>query len=89
MPRTEPRTRATGQPTASAPPSPSSDWGSPTTRLSARFLEHRLTALLPPPLPTPVPDQDRPAPFHTCDGCDRAFRTHDPAARCADCREGR
>jgi hypothetical protein len=51
----------------------------------ARFLEHRLTALLPPPLP---PESARPAPLRTCDGCDRAFRTHDPAARCADCRAG-
>ncbi|WUH93598.1 GntR family transcriptional regulator [Streptomyces sp. NBC_00433] len=49
----------------------------------ARFLEHRLTALLPPPLP---PETARPAPLRTCDGCDRAIRTHDPAARCIDCR---
>lgn len=52
----------------------------------ARFLEHRLTALLPPPLP---PEASRPAPLRTCDGCDRAFRTHDPAAHCADCRARR
>ncbi|CAG7628104.1 hypothetical protein [Actinacidiphila bryophytorum] len=52
----------------------------------ARFLEHRLTALLPPPLP---PEAPRPAPLRTCDGCERAFRTHDPAALCADCRTGR
>ncbi|WP_328468303.1 hypothetical protein [Streptomyces sp. NBC_00448] len=51
-----------------------------------RFLAHRLTALLPPPLPpSPLPT-GRPAPLHTCDGCDRAFRTHDPTTRCADCR---
>lgn len=47
------------------------------------FLQHRLTALLPPPLP---PAETRPAPLRTCDGCDRAFRTHDPTAHCADCR---
>lgn len=56
----------------------------------ARFLEHRLVTLLPPPLP-PTPS-DRPAattavtPLQTCDGCDRAFRSHDPTARCRDCR---
>ncbi|MFE6101797.1 hypothetical protein ACFVQ4_17725 [Streptomyces laurentii] len=58
----------------------------------ARFLEYRLANLLPPPLPALVEDrpQDRPAPLVTCDGCDRAFRTHDPApdVRCADCRTG-
>jgi hypothetical protein len=52
----------------------------------ARFLEHRLTVLLPPPLPASPPTQARPAPLHTCDGCDRAFRTYDPTALCADCR---
>ena len=54
-------------------------------RHPAGFLEHRLTALLPPPLP-PEHAAERPAPLHTCDGCDRAFRTHDPTALCADCR---
>jgi hypothetical protein len=58
----------------------------------ARFLEYRLANLLPPPLPALREEgpQDRPAPLVTCDGCDRAFRTHDPApdARCADCRTG-
>jgi hypothetical protein len=52
-----------------------------------RFLAHRLTVLLPPPLPPATPSPERPAPLHTCDGCDRAFRTHDPTARCADCRK--
>jgi hypothetical protein len=33
-----------------------------------------------------IADAGRPAPLLTCDGCDRAFRTHDPTARCADCR---
>ncbi|GGU09067.1 hypothetical protein GCM10010272_62700 [Streptomyces lateritius] len=27
-----------------------------------------------------------PAPLVTCDGCDRAIRTHDPDTRCVDCR---
>ncbi|MCX4806294.1 helix-turn-helix domain-containing protein [Streptomyces sp. NBC_01214] len=52
-----------------------------------RFLEHRLTTLLPPPLPVsaPVPQRPRPAPLITCDGCERAFRSHLPDARCGDC----
>ncbi len=50
-----------------------------------RFLEHRLTALLPPPLPAAPPPPPRPAPLITCDGCERAFRSHDPDARCTDC----
>ena len=29
---------------------------------------------------------DRPDPLITCDGCERAFRSRDPTARCADCR---
>ncbi|WP_327297318.1 helix-turn-helix domain-containing protein [Streptomyces sp. NBC_01197] len=54
-------------------------------RHPARFLEHRLATLLPPPLPAgPVPHTL--APLHTCDGCERAHRTHDPAGLCADCR---
>ncbi|MDQ1036940.1 hypothetical protein QFZ75_003356 [Streptomyces sp. V3I8] len=60
-----------------------------------RLLEHRLGALLPPPLPvrtaTPPegPPVGRPAPMTNCDGCDRGFRSHDPRARCADCRADR
>ncbi len=56
-------------------------------RHPARFLEYRLTHLLPPPLPA-VERRARPAPFVTCDGCERAFRSHDPGpeARCAECR---
>ncbi|MFI0896966.1 hypothetical protein [Streptomyces sp. NPDC020983] len=51
-----------------------------------RFLAHRLTVHLPPPLPPEPAGAPRPAPLRTCDGCERAFRTEDPAARCADCR---
>lgn len=54
----------------------------------ARFLSHRLTAHLPPPLPPEPVRTPRPAPLRTCDGCDRAIRTEDPSARCADCRAG-
>ncbi|WP_371623813.1 hypothetical protein OG245_13810 [Streptomyces sp. NBC_01116] len=55
----------------------------------AKIVRHRLTALLPPPLPgaqelapvrrTPV------TPFQTCEGCDRAFRSPAPG-HCRDCR---
>ncbi|MCQ4194642.1 helix-turn-helix domain-containing protein [Streptomyces parvulus] len=63
-------------------------------RHPASFLEYRLTALLPPPLPTAplrtvttaTPAAQR-APLVTCDGCERAIRTHDPRALCRDCRE--
>ncbi|MFG2646312.1 hypothetical protein [Streptomyces sp. NPDC048436] len=52
----------------------------------ARFLGYRLTTLLPPPLPTAEPPPQRAAPLQTCDGCDRAFRTHDATELCVDCR---
>jgi hypothetical protein len=52
-------------------------------RHPAAFLAHRLTALLPPPLPAPAPP--RPDPLQTCGGCDRAFRAPGPG-RCRDCR---
>ncbi|WP_405482074.1 hypothetical protein [Streptomyces sp. NBC_00009] len=58
----------------------------------SRFLEHRLASLLPPPLPPdPRPASAgaaalKVAPLQTCDGCERAFRCHDPDARCRDCR---
>lgn len=57
----------------------------------SRFLGHRLAALLPPPLPPdPRPASvgavRKVAPLQTCDGCERAFRGHDPDARCRDCR---
>ncbi|MFF4601890.1 helix-turn-helix domain-containing protein [Streptomyces sp. NPDC001339] len=50
----------------------------------AALLAHRLTALLPSPLP-PSPAAVRPAPFQTCEGCDRAFRAAEPG-HCRDCR---
>ncbi|MEU2270266.1 hypothetical protein ABZ568_28445 [Streptomyces olindensis] len=56
----------------------------------AAFLAHRLTTLLPPPLPTAPPIAaavPRPHPLQTCDGCDRAFRAARPG-RCRDCRTG-
>ncbi|MGW2558214.1 helix-turn-helix domain-containing protein [Streptomyces sp. NPDC001514] len=50
----------------------------------AAFLAHRLTALLPPPLPaTPAPPP-RPDPLQNCDRCDRAFRAPEPGY-CRDC----
>ncbi|MCX4969907.1 hypothetical protein OHA98_35165 [Streptomyces sp. NBC_00654] len=59
-------------------------------RHPAKLLRHRLTALLPPPLPG-AHDLALPrrrvavTPFQTCDGCDRAFRSHSPG-HCRDCR---
>ncbi|WP_336321283.1 helix-turn-helix domain-containing protein [Streptomyces lavendofoliae] len=55
-------------------------------RQPAGLLAHRLTALLPPPLPTAAPKSTR-DPFQTCDTCDRAFRAPEPG-RCRDCRPG-
>ncbi|MFF7932843.1 hypothetical protein [Streptomyces sp. NPDC007940] len=64
-------------------------------RHPASFVEYRLTTLLPPPLPTAplrtataaaMPAAQR-APLVTCDGCERAIRTHDPRALCRECRE--
>lgn len=54
-------------------------------RHPAGLLAHRLTELLPPPLPPDPPAPDRPHPFQTCDGCDRAFRSPTPGL-CPDCR---
>ncbi|WP_189886376.1 helix-turn-helix domain-containing protein [Streptomyces xantholiticus] len=51
----------------------------------AALLAHRLTALLPTPLPTLVPPKAR-NPLQNCDRCDRAFRGPVPG-RCRDCRE--
>lgn len=48
------------------------------------LLAHRLTALLPPPLPA-VPVVARRDPLQNCEGCDRAFRAPGPG-HCRDCR---
>ncbi|KAK1180015.1 helix-turn-helix domain-containing protein [Streptomyces sp. NBS 14/10] len=60
----------------------------PDLRHPAALVAHRLTALLPPPLPAAKP-RSHPAPvvpLQNCDGCDRAFRAVLPG-RCRDCRE--
>ncbi|WP_405193672.1 hypothetical protein [Streptomyces anulatus] len=60
----------------------------------AKLLKHRLTALLPPPLPgahdltAPARPRITVTPFQTCDDCDRAFRSPTPG-HCRDCREHR
>ncbi|MCK7626220.1 helix-turn-helix domain-containing protein [Streptomyces sp. RS10V-4] len=56
----------------------------PGLRRPAALLAHRLTAWLPPPVPAAPA---HPAPFQTCDGCDRAFRAPRPGL-CRDCRPG-
>ncbi|GAB2576174.1 helix-turn-helix domain-containing protein [Streptomyces capparidis] len=57
----------------------------PDLRHPAALLAHRLTALLPPPLPAAAQaPHTRPDPFQTCDGCDRAFRAPAPGL-CRDC----
>ncbi|MFG2499578.1 hypothetical protein ACGFSB_15375 [Streptomyces sp. NPDC048441] len=66
--------------TANLPPDPT------PIHHPARFLGYRLTTLLPPPLPAAAAPPQRAAPLQTCDGCDRAFRTHDATELCADCR---
>ncbi|OCC10737.1 hypothetical protein [Streptomyces sp. PTY087I2] len=53
-------------------------------RHPAKLLRHRLIALLPPPLPAPVPV----VPLQNCDDCDRAFRSSVPG-RCGECRDAR
>ncbi|WP_317986008.1 helix-turn-helix domain-containing protein [Streptomyces sp. 5-10] len=60
----------------------------PDLRHPAALLAHRLTALLPPPLPAAQPTPPRPAvvPLQNCDGCDRAFRSPGPGL-CRGCRE--
>ncbi|WP_097984571.1 hypothetical protein [Streptomyces sp. f150] len=63
-------------------------------RHPVKLLKHRLTALLPPPLPgacdlaAPTRPRVVVTPFQTCDDCDRAFRSPDPG-HCRDCRETR
>ncbi|MFE5615458.1 helix-turn-helix domain-containing protein [Streptomyces sp. NPDC056463] len=54
-------------------------------RHPAGLLAHRLTALIPPPLPARPPAPD---PLQTCEDCDRAFRSPGPG-RCRDCGSGR
>ncbi|MFD8965082.1 helix-turn-helix domain-containing protein [Streptomyces sp. NPDC059568] len=49
----------------------------------AALLAHRLTELLPPPLPA-VPPAPRVVPLQNCDRCDRAFRAPNPG-NCPDC----
>lgn len=56
--------------------------GGPIVR-PAGLLAHRLTALLPPPLP-PAPQPTLPDPLQNCDDCDRAFRAPVPG-RCPAC----
>lgn len=57
----------------------------------AKIVRHRLTVLLPPPLPgaeEPAPAVRRPLviPLQNCDGCDRAFRSSEPG-HCRGCRD--
>lgn len=49
-----------------------------------KLLGHRLTELLPPPLP-PAGRPPLYDPMQNCDGCDRAFRAPEPG-NCAECR---
>ncbi|MFJ9051021.1 hypothetical protein ACIRPO_14970 [Streptomyces bacillaris] len=56
----------------------------------AKFVRHRLTMLLPPPLPgteelAPVRPRTVVIPLQTCEGCERAFRSRTPSL-CRDCR---
>lgn len=53
-------------------------------RHPVKFLGHRLTELLPPPLP-PAGRPPLYDPLQNCDGCDRAFRAPEPG-NCAECR---
>ncbi|MGW7359317.1 helix-turn-helix domain-containing protein [Streptomyces sp. NPDC054802] len=51
----------------------------------AALLAHRLTALLPPPLPALAPPPPPRAPLQNCDKCDRAFRSSRPG-HCHGCQ---
>ncbi|MFF2406430.1 helix-turn-helix domain-containing protein [Streptomyces sp. NPDC058092] len=56
----------------------------------AKLLRHRITTLLPPPLPgakglVPARPGIIVIPLQNCDGCDRAFRSRHPG-HCGDCR---
>ncbi|MFJ8405613.1 hypothetical protein ACIQ9K_34765 [Streptomyces microflavus] len=53
-------------------------------RHPAKLLRHRLTALLPPPLPVAAPV----VPLQTCEDCDRAFRSSVPGV-CRGCGDVR
>ncbi|MEV0884424.1 hypothetical protein AB0J03_11395 [Streptomyces microflavus] len=53
-------------------------------RHPAKLLRHRLTALLPPPLPVAAPV----VPLQTCEDCDRAFRSSVPGV-CRGCGDAR
>ncbi|RMI89497.1 DNA-binding protein, partial [Streptomyces sp. ZS0098] len=59
-------------------------------RRPAALLAHRLASQLPPPAPfraqAAAPPPPVRHPLRNCDGCDRAFRSPDPAPRCRDCR---
>ncbi|MFI7317600.1 helix-turn-helix domain-containing protein [Streptomyces venezuelae] len=57
--------------------------GEPIHRPAA-LLAHRLTALLPPPLPVAPRGPRRPDPLQNCDHCDRAFRAPEPGL-CGAC----
>lgn len=54
-------------------------------RHPAALLAHRLTSLLPPPLPAAGPSGPRPVPLQECPDCGRPFRAPHPG-RCRDCR---
>ncbi|MCT2592225.1 helix-turn-helix domain-containing protein [Streptomyces sp. N2-109] len=54
-------------------------------RHPAALLAHRLTALMPPPLPAAPPPAPRPHPLQNCDHCDRAHRSPTPGP-CPTCR---
>ncbi|WUJ30809.1 helix-turn-helix domain-containing protein [Streptomyces sp. NBC_00388] len=58
-------------------------------RQPAALLAHRLTVLVPPPLPALRAGgvSGPPVPLQNCDACDHAFRSPEPG-RCRDCRSG-
>ncbi|WP_328904424.1 helix-turn-helix domain-containing protein [Streptomyces sp. NBC_00441] len=57
----------------------------PIVRHPAGFVRNRLTALLPPPLPTTPNPAPAATPLQDCDRCDRVFRAPQPG-HCRDCR---
>ncbi|MEV7424869.1 helix-turn-helix domain-containing protein [Streptomyces sp. NPDC091212] len=62
----------------------------PDLRHPAALLAHRLTALLPPPLPAApgAATAPRPVPLQNCDSCDRAYRSPEPG-ECPGCLASR